>query len=150
MSENPNSNDVEKALRRRSRAVAVLAIVLISLQGAVLAATEHVTLNGGRLVDKVQVGAFVFLALALMLNVLTGGRRSRKYPAMNDELVRANRASALKLGYVVTMLALIGVYVAMLLTPLDVYKYIPLLVTFGVVIPALRFSVLERRGEKGG
>ena len=150
MSENPNSNDVEKALRRRSRAVAVLAIVLISLQGAVLAATEHVTLNGGRLVDKVQVGAFVFLALALMLNVLTGGRRSRKYPAMNDELVRANRARALKLGYVVTMLALIGVYVAMLLVPLDVYKYIPLLVTFGIVVPALYFSVLERKGEKGG
>jgi hypothetical protein len=150
MSEAPNSNDVEKALRRRSRAVAVLAVVLMSLQGAVLAATEHVTLNGGRLVDKVQVGAFVFLALALMLNVLTGGRRSRKYPAMNDELVRANRARASKLGYVVTMLALIGVYVAMLLVPLDVYKYIPLLVTFGIVVPALYFSVLERKGEKGG
>jgi len=147
MSESSQANDMEKVLRRRNRVMAVLAVVMMSLQGAVLAATEHVTLNGGRAVDKVQVGAFVVFALALLRFILTGGRRSRKYPAMNDELVQANRASALKLGYVVTILALIGVYVAMLLTPLDVFKYIPLLITFGIVVPALRFSLLERKGE---
>ena len=148
MSEAPNSNVVEKALRRRSKAVAVLAVVLMSLQGAVLAATERVTLNGGRMVDDVQIGAFVAFAAALMLFVLTGGRGARKYPAMNDELVRANRAAALRLGYVATMLALIGVYVAMLLTPLDIRKFMPLFIAFGVVVPALRFSLLERVGTK--
>jgi hypothetical protein len=148
MSESSQANEAEKVLRTRNRVIAVLAVVLMSLQGAVLAATEHVTLNGGRTVDRVQVGAFVAFALALMLFVLTGGRRARKYPQMNDELVQANRASALKLGYVVTILALIGVYVAMLLTPIDVFKYIPILITFGLVVPALRFSLLERRGEK--
>jgi hypothetical protein len=148
MSDVSQANEAEKALRRRSRVVAVLAVLLMSAQGATLAATEHVTLNGGRSVDQVQVGAFVAFALALMLFVLTGGRRAKKYPQMNDELVQANRASALKLGYVVTMLALIGVYVAMLLVPMDVTKYIPLLITFGIVVPALRFSLLERSGEK--
>ena len=113
-----------------------------------LVATEQITLNGGRLVDQVRVGAFVFMALALMLFVLTGGRSARRYPELNDELVRANRASALRLGYVSVMLALIGVYVAMLLTPIDVQKYLPLLVAFGVVVPSLRFAMLERVGTK--
>lgn len=148
MSQTPESSAAERALKRRSRAVAVLAVLLMSLQGTALVATEQITLNGGRLVDQVKVGAFVFMALALMLFVLTGGRSARRYPELNDELVRANRASALRLGYVSVMLALIGVYVAMLLTPIDVQKYLPLLVAFGIVVPSLRFAMLERVGTK--
>ena len=148
MNEPNGLNDADRALKKRSRVIAVLTVVLMSVQGATLAATEHITLNGGRAVDQVQVGAFVAIALALMLFVVAGGRRARSNPAMNDELVRANRASALRLGYVATMLALIGAYVAMLLTPLDIRKFMPLFIAFGVVVPALRFALLERVGTK--
>jgi hypothetical protein len=141
-------NNAEGLLRMRTRVIAVLAVIIMGLQGAVLAATEQITLNGGRTVDQVKVGAFVFMALALMLFILTGGRRARRFPELNDELVRANRASALKLGYASLMLVLIGVYVAMLLTPLDIRKFMPLFIAFGIVVPALRFALLERVGAK--
>jgi heme A synthase len=141
-------NNAEGLLRMRTRVIAVLAVIIMGLQGAVLAATEQITLNGGRTVDQVKVGAFVFMALALMLFILTGGRRARRFPELNDELVRANRASALKLGYASLMLVLIGVYVAMLLTPLDIGKFMPLFIAFGIVVPALRFALLERVGAK--
>ena len=141
-------NNAEGLLRMRTRVIAVLAVIIMGLQGAVLAATEQITLNGGRTVDQVKVGAFVFMALALMLFILTGGRRARRFPELNDELVRANRASALKLGYASLMLVLIGVYVAMLLTPLDISKFMPLFIAFGIVVPALRFALLERVGAK--
>lgn len=108
--------------------------------------TEQITLDGGRADVQVKVGAFVFMAL--MLFVLTGGRSARRYPEINDELVRAYRASALKLGYISVMLALIGIYVAMPLTPLDVYKFMLLFVAFGIVVLALRFAMLERSGMK--
>jgi hypothetical protein len=139
-------NDPDRALSRRSRVIAVLAIFLMAGQGGVLAATEQIALNGGRAVDQFRVGAFVVFALALLMFLLTGGRK--RSPQMNDELVRANRASALKLGYVSLMLVLIGVYVAMLLTPLEIGKFMPLFIAFGVAVPALRFAILERVGSR--
>lgn len=141
-----NESDIDRAVSRRARVTAVLAVFLMAGQGGVLAATEQITLNGGRAVDQFRVGAFVFLALVFLIFLLTGGRW--RAPAYNDELVRANRASALKLGYVSLMLVLIGVYVAMLLTPVDVYKFMPLFIAFGIVVPALRFAMLERVGMK--
>jgi hypothetical protein len=143
-----DESQIDRALSRRRRMIAIFAVILMSAQGGVLAATEQITLNGGRAVDQFRAGAFVLLALAFMLFLLTGGRGARRHPELNDELVRANRAGALKLGYVSLMLALIGVYVAMLLTPLDVSKFLPLFIAFGIVVPAMRFALLERIGTK--
>lgn len=140
-----DSNPIDRAQSRRRRIVAILAIFLMSAQGGVLAATEQVTLHGGRLVDQFRVWSFVVLALAFLAFLVTGGRRARE---IDDELVRANRASAIKHGYVALILVLVGVYVARLLVPFDVMTVVPVLIAFGIVVPALCFAVLERRGAE--
>jgi len=145
MAETPPGS-VEKASSRRSRALFAFVIVLLMVQGGVLSAMQRQQLHGIRLVDQVQITAFAFFAFALMMVVLTGGRWSRKHPALNDELVKANRSSALRLGYIVVMTALIALFVGAEFKLLDVADYMPIVITLGTIVPALRFALLERRG----
>lgn len=137
---------IDRAVSRRRRIMAVLAIFLMTTQGGVLAATDQIVLNGGRLVDQFRVVAFVVMALFFLVFLLTGGRGARRHPALNDELVQANRASALKLGYAALVVALVAVYVVSLLTPINVASVLPLFIAFGIAVPALRFAMLERSG----
>lgn len=142
--------NAEKASNRRSRVLYALAVVLLMVQGIVLRAMQQQQLHGFRLVDQVQITAFALFAFALMVAVLTGGRWARRHPVLNDELVRANRASALRLGYIAVMTALLALFVGSEFKLVETADYMPIVITLGAVIPAIRFALLERRGEAVG
>jgi len=142
--------DTDRAMKGRIRGLSVGIIFLSATLGGVLAATGRIATHQGRAVDEVRVGAFLLLASVLLAILLTGGRWVIGNPAMNDELVRANRAKAVWLGYVVLILSAMALYVAMLFNEVDFTQMLPALILIGVVVPAICFVALERKGEKGG
>jgi hypothetical protein len=66
---------------------------------------------------------------------------------LNDELTRAHRATARTTGYWLVLSGLAFVFVAGLVGPLNFRLATMAMVTAGVAIPALTFSVLQRRAE---
>ena len=143
----PSPDVTERRMKRRRRGLSVAAIVMMTTLLGAQVSLDRIAAHQGRAVDMVRAGAFVALALVLMIVVLTGGRWSASDPATNDELVRLNRARALRVGYIVLMLAVIATYAAMLVVPVDFAAIVPALVLLGAVAPAVSFSYLERRGE---
>src|SRR5436189_6071761 len=67
----------------------------------------------GRVVDYVRIGAWYLLALVVLAALLTGGfwQKSKAVRAlMEDDVTRANRADALRLGFGLAMAAAIGLF----------------------------------------
>ena len=147
MSKHSKPFDVEFEMKRRRRGLFAISIILTSTLGGVVAATDHIAAHGARAMDVFRVGSFLVIALGAIVFVLTGGPRALGVPAMNDELVRANRAKALRLGYVAFALATMALYAVSLFIPVDFAEVLPALITVGVVVPVLSFALLERNGE---
>ena len=102
--------------------------------------------------DHVKIGAWLILSIALLLALVTGGfwlKPKRVRALMDDDATRANRASALGLGFVVTMVSAILLYALNLIEPISGREAIHLLTTIGIVTALLRFSNIERRDLKG-
>jgi len=148
MSEPSKSFDVEYEIKRRRKGLFVIAIVFTSMLGGVIAATDDIASHGVRAIDVFRIGAFIIIALGVLIFVLTGGPRAFRHPAMNDELVRANRAKALRLGYVVFVLSTMAIYVSSLFVAVDFSEVLPVLITVGIAVPTLSFAILEQNGEK--
>ena len=64
---------------------------------------------------------------------------------MDDEITRAHRASALSLGFLVTILSAIALYFLDMFEPMGSRVAIHLIVTIGIAIALIRFGMLERR-----
>jgi hypothetical protein len=136
----------EHELARRWRMVVAQAVILttVILTSTLNATHRVVDLHGTRAVDLVQIGGFILVVLAFLYFNLTGGLRARGNPALNDELVRANRARALWTGYLVVVLLLVAGYLALLFAPASLGAILPVLIVCAVVVPGLRFAMLER------
>jgi len=140
------SDNAETADRLSGRRVSLmigLAFIFLSQQAAFFSRPET-----GRFVDQVRAGAWVFLAAVLLAIVMTGGfwLRARAVRAlMEDEVTRANRASAISFAFATTMIAAIVLYVFLPLLALDSRATIHVLVSIGLISAMIRFAVLERR-----
>lgn len=107
----------------------------------------------GRAVDYVRIFAWLLLALVVLAALLTGGfwQKSKAVRAlMEDEVTRANRADALRLGFGLAMVAAIGLYAVSGPAGLTAREVIHIIVSAGLGASLLRFAFLERRAHRLG
>jgi uncharacterized membrane protein len=133
----------ERLVRRRTRLMPVLSIFFVIQQAAYFSHPD-----GGRLVDKVRMGGWVAMSAVILLLVTTGGFwfRARKVrQVLEDESTRAHRASALSLGFVVSMLTAILLNVLQGALGSSAAEVLHLVVSAGLVTALLRFTFLEWR-----
>jgi cation transport ATPase len=134
--------------RRRARVLIVLAVFYLGQQVSFFASPL-----GTRTVDHFKISAWVVMSAVLLTLLVTGGawfRSSAIRSLLNDELTRANRASALGVGFLSAMLAGIVLYVVGTVTPLTDREVIHLIVSIGIGGALIRFGMLERRADRLG
>jgi hypothetical protein len=130
--------------RRRALTGSVLILVMAGV-AAVDALAAHA--EQWRLVDGVRVGAILLLALVVALRSTTSFTLMRRVPALDDELTRANRASAAAWGFWALFAALILAFAASFFLHLHVAEVAPAVLVIGAAAAGLRFVWLERQGE---
>ena len=140
------AEQAEKLSKRRARLMPVLAVVYLGQQVSYFAA-----LDADRAIDHVKVGAWVVMSIALLAALMSGGGllRSREMRAvLNDETTRAHRAAAIEVGFVVTMVSAIALYVIATATPVSAREAIHVIVSLGIVAALIRFGWLEQRAMR--
>ena len=140
-----NAETADRLNRRHARMMPVLAVFVL-IQQAVFFTSG----NGQRTVDMVRNGAWVVLVSVIVLMLVTGGSwfRSRELrELLNDEVTRANRASALTFGFGLAMAAGIALYALEAFVPgsATAREAVHIIVSFGLIAALLRFGLLERR-----
>lgn len=147
-----NSSDAESAerlSRRRVRALPILAVIFISQQ-AIFVVNR---IEGERLVERVQIGAWLVLSVVLLLMLATGGGyiySKRVRELANDEVTRAHRQRALADGFWAAMIAALLLYVLDLIAPIGGRDAAHIVLTAGIATALLRFGLLERRANTDG
>jgi hypothetical protein len=140
--------DIEAADRlnqRRARMLPTMAVIFIAQQGIYFTTrTEDLT----RPVDQLRIAGWLLMSIVLLLALTTGGfwfRPKRVRELMDDELTRANRADALRVGFLATMAGAIGLFFVSFFEPLGPRETIHLLMAIGIAMALIRFGQLERR-----
>lgn len=146
------SSDIETAdrlTRKRARMLPFLAILFLSQQAAYFADSHPQV----RMVDHVKVGAWLVLSIVLLLFLATGGfwlKPKNVRALMEDEVTRANRAEAFRIGFLVTMIAAVALYFLDQFEPMQGREAIHILVTIGIATAVIAFGMLERRALRDG
>jgi hypothetical protein len=138
-----NVEEADRLSRRRSSMLIGLTVIFLAQQAAYFSQPP-----GERVVDYVRIGAWMLLAGVLLAALLTGGfwLKPRAVRAlMDDEITLANRSSALKLGFALSMAVAIALYVLAAPLGLSSREVIHIIVSTGIVAGMLRFGLLERR-----
>ena len=140
-----NAEEAERLSRKRAGMMPVLGVLLIVQQGIFF--TDEDT---HRLVDQIRTTGWLALAAVILAALVTGGYwfKSREVRAlMDDDVTRANRASALTLGFVMAIATAIALYAIEAFVPGSVTtrEAIHVIVTIGLFGALLRFGLLERR-----
>ncbi|HEX8669303.1 MAG TPA: hypothetical protein VF727_13125 [Allosphingosinicella sp.] len=136
----------ERLGRRRARALPVLAILFISQQASYFAGSRAD--QAGRLGGDFNVSAWLVLSIVLLAALATGGawfRSKRVRALLNDEVTRAHRTEAFRIGFLATMMGAIALYCMSLFVPIEGREAIHVLMTVGLAAALLRFGKLERR-----
>ena len=134
----------DKLSRGRARMLFVVAIIFMTQQGAFFSDAGDAV----RTVDTVKIGAWVILSAVILAALVTGGmwiqpRRIRELA--NDELTRAHRDKALRLGFVNAMLTCLLLYVLSLATRIEAREAIHVITTVGLASALVSFAFMERR-----
>lgn len=146
------ASDIETAdrlSRRRARMFAALAVIFFTQQFSYFAEPD----SAARLVDHVKIGAWLLLSIVLVLALATGGFWLKPKPVralMDDDVTRANRADAFRVGFLATMATAILLYFLLLFEPISGREAIHALTTIGIAAALLRFAYLERRALRDG
>jgi hypothetical protein len=148
------SNDhaeADRLGRKRARMLPFLAVIFLTQQASFFSLDDQSNLT--RTVDHVKVSAWLVLTIVLLAALWTGGfwLRSRAVRAlMDDEVTRANRASALSLGFLLSMVAAIILYIVAMVQPIGIKLALHTIVTAGITGALIRFGMLERRAYRDG
>ena len=143
-----NVEEADRLSRRRASMLMGVTVIFIAQQAAYFSQPP-----GERVVDYVRIGAWMLLAGVLLAALLTGGfwlKPRAVRVLMDDEVTHANRASALKLGFVLSMAVAIALYVLAAPLGLSSREVIHIIVSTGLVAGMLRFGLLERRVHNVG
>ena len=134
----------ERLGRRRTQMLPAMAAIFAAQQAVFFIPAD----NASRLVDKVAVGGWILLSAVLVLLLWNGGAwlHSKSVRALlNDDVTRAHRGEALSLGFVLSMGVALAIYATAGIEPMQVREAIHIVVSIGVVVAAVRFTMLERR-----
>lgn len=134
---------------RRRRTLLAAASILIVIVGGVVTSSAVIETGHARAVDLVRTAGFIVLALVIALRSTTAFSLLKRDPTLDDELTRANRASASRAGFWAMMMGAWLALGAALYVPLTLLEVAPLLIAMGAAGAAIRFSVLEARGDEG-
>jgi hypothetical protein len=148
MNERTIAEQAEHLSRKRSRLWPMLAIIFLTQQAAYFSSPET-----GRAVDHVKVGAWMVLSIVLLLALTTGGgwiypREVRE--RANDDLTKANRLQAFRVGFLASMMGCIALYALSFFEPVSGREAIHLVMTIGIAAAIMRMGYLERRAERDG
>jgi hypothetical protein len=147
------TSDIETAdrlSRRRARALPIFAVLFISQQASFFAARIE---DGARSVDHVKIAAWLVLSIVMLLLLTSGGFWFKPKPVrklLDDDVTRANRADALRLGFLAAMAAGIATYVLTLVETVTGREAVHVIMTAGIAAALLRFGWLERRAHGDG
>jgi len=140
----------ERLSRRRARMLPLLAIIYLTQQATFFAGDAP---PGVRSVDHVKVGAWLVLSFVLLLAIATNGfwfQRPEIRRLIDDELTRANRASAMSIGFIAGMLAAMALYLLNQFEAVATREAIHIILSAGLGAALLRFGFLERRAHQDG
>jgi hypothetical protein len=146
-------NDIEYADRlgrMRARMLPALALMFIVQQISFF--TSRIE-DPARLVDSVKIGAWLLMSITLLLMLTMDGawlQRPSVRALLYDEVTRAHRAAAARVGFIASMFGGVILYFLTFLEPVSGRDAIHMLVTVGIATALIRFGVLERRAHKGG
>ena len=132
----------DKLSRQRARMWFVVAIIFITQQGAFFSE------GAARTVDTVKIGAWFVLSAIILAALVTGGMwlHPRKIRELaNDELTRAHRDKALRLGFVNAMLTCLLLYVLSMVTRVEAREAIHVITTVGLASALVSFAFMERQ-----
>ena len=139
----------EELGRRRARMLPFLAIIYLCQQATFFSGDAP---PGVRDVDHVKIGAWLVLSLVLLLALATNGfwfQRREIRELINDEQTRANRASAMSVGFIASMLGAMVVYFVEQFEPVSAREAIHIILSLGLGAALIRFGMLERRAHRG-
>jgi len=143
-------HDVEEAERMgraRSRIFFVLAIVFFAGQSLYFTSSPLTRDSHAR------VGAWLILVVLILMLPATGGflfRGRNVRDLLNDETSRLNRLASQALGFWVTIITALVVYVESIFDPLSLNEGLHIIVTLGVGAALISFAVRERRAHRIG
>lgn len=138
-----NADLAERYSRRRARMMPALAAIFLIQQ---IAYFSHI--DSRRAVEHVRIGAWVVMSVVLLLILARGGawRRPAAVRAlMDDDVTRANRATAMQLGFILAIGGAIAIYPFIDMLELTARQLTHLIVSLGLTAAMLRFGLLERR-----
>jgi cation transport ATPase len=143
-------HDVEEAERMgraRSRVFFVLAIVFFAGQSLYFTSSPLTRDSHAR------VGDWLILVVLILMLLATGGflfRGRRVRDLLNDETARMNRLASQAMGFWVTIITALVVYVESIFDPVTLNEGLHIIVTLGVGSALISFAVRERRAHRIG
>lgn len=129
----------------RRRVITAGMLMLLLFGGSVMAATSEFS-GVWRPVTIVKISGIMFLAMVIALRSTTNFRFGKRDLTLDDELTRANRASAAQFGFWAMFITVAGIFIAEIA---GVHEPILMLLMLaaGAVGAGARFAWLEGRGE---
>ena len=143
------TDEVEKYSRRRRRLLIGMALAFIVWQVAGFGLIDDFAGGDRRAVRFVSVVAFFFWAAVLVYLVSARAMRGASASArtaLNDELVRANRARAFAAGYWGMLIVTGLVFSVSLFVAIPAHEAVQIVLITGVVAPMFAFAWLEGKG----
>jgi heme/copper-type cytochrome/quinol oxidase subunit 2 len=143
-------HDVEEADRMgraRSRIFFVLAVLFFAGQSLYFTSSPQVHESQAR------IGAWLIMVVLILLLLATGGfliRGRRVRDLLNDETSRRNRLESQALGFWITIITALALYVESIFEPLTFNEGVHILVTLGVGSALISFAARERRAHQIG
>ncbi|MEM5516023.1 hypothetical protein WNY37_03610 [Henriciella sp. AS95] len=143
------TDEVEKYSRRRRCLLVAMALAFIVWQAAGFGIFDDIVGGDRRFVRVISIVAPVIWAGILIW--LVGGKAMRDasastQTALDDELVRANRAQAFTTGYWATLIASALVFAVSLFVQIPAHEAVQIVLITGVVAPMFAFAWLEGKG----
>ncbi|MBB5716257.1 hypothetical protein [Sphingomonas aerophila] len=127
--------------RRRALMMPFLAVLLLAQQSLFWN-------SDWRAVSIVQLAAWTVIVVVMLWALVTGGGflLPRDVRALaNDEVTEANRAIAIRRGFVASILTAMIVFAASPFEPITAQRAAHLIVSLGLAITLLSFGLLERK-----
>lgn len=143
------TDEVERYSRRRRYILIGMALAFLIWQVAGFGIFDDFASGDRRAVRIVSVAAAILWAGMLVWLVAGKAMRGASAPAraaLDDELVRANRAQAFAAGYWITLAVAAIVFAAALFADIEAHKAVQLILISAVVAPMFAFAWLEGRG----
>jgi apolipoprotein N-acyltransferase len=141
------TDPTERKSRRRRSSMILGAIVLLTILSGALTVLSTAPPDQWRNVDIVRAAGFIVLSLVLAVRATTAFSLIGRNPALDDELTRANRAAASRIGFWTMVIVAIISWISTAFESISVGQAVPVIITAGVVSAAISFAVFEGRGN---